>query len=438
MITVTKDVVQQSVRKDPIIQRQGSDTSIDIQPNNIKHKRKPNKRYTNESHSNITMNSYDDDSMSDNTDGESSSNNNNNNYNNNNIRNKHKYKSKLNQYSKPLPKRPPNPSNNNGTNKTNKRNSTNNAYGKGKNFKINLKNKNAKKKKTRIIQQSNQKNIDAIKNSAKIEDFSKVKILPNAIVAPKKSGLAKLFDKHGIKPKINNNNNDGNINNGNHSYNNSESNAVTNNDMTVYFGEYLDNPIHVNYTDFDLIRNLIKKSIQVFNYQNNNLKLKTENYKNYECKFVDIDEYDDEVEIDDDMEPIKYDKNVKSLNIINIGICLSKNFVNSGQYNDINSVNFEEKVAYNGSNNNEDNKQNRRATLEDIVKKKNLLLVRIIIPGPNDEKHVFSIEREQTAITFRDLFSLINKKKNESQFTPAYFDFYYENEPGLLILCDIL
>eukprot|EP00485_Elphidium_margaritaceum_P012593 CAMPEP_0202692308 /NCGR_PEP_ID=MMETSP1385-20130828/6722_1 /ASSEMBLY_ACC=CAM_ASM_000861 /TAXON_ID=933848 /ORGANISM="Elphidium margaritaceum" /LENGTH=501 /DNA_ID=CAMNT_0049347817 /DNA_START=25 /DNA_END=1530 /DNA_ORIENTATION=- len=56
------------------------------------------------------------------------------------------------------------------------------------------------------------------------------------------------------------------------------------------------------------------------------------------------------------------------------------------------------------------------------------LLIRISIPGPNNESHVLAIDKDATALTLRDLISLLNKKKHSIHFHAQYFNFYFEGQ----------
>merc|ERR1712048_1497146 len=57
---------------------------------------------------------------------------------------------------------------------------------------------------------------------------------------------------------------------------------------------------------------------------------------------------------------------------------------------------------------------------------KEQILVRVSIPGPNNESHVLAIDKDATALNVRDLISLLNKKKHGAHFHPEYFNFYFD------------
>ena len=75
-------------------------------------------------------------------------------------------------------------------------------------------------------------------------------------------------------------------------------------------------------------------------------------------------------------------------------------------------------------------KRDRSKTMEEIEQQTKSVFIRIYIPGPiNESSVVISIEKHETNThSLRDMFALLNRKRKSHKFNSNYFDFYYRNK----------
>jgi len=75
-------------------------------------------------------------------------------------------------------------------------------------------------------------------------------------------------------------------------------------------------------------------------------------------------------------------------------------------------------------------KRKRAATMERLAEETKAIFIRVYVPGPvNESAIMLSVDKSETnTATLRDLFSLLNRKRKHYKFNSQYFDFYYRNK----------
>eukprot|EP01083_Nonionella_stella_P025307 69699_1 len=164
--------------------------------------------------------------------------------------------------------------------------------------------------------------------------------------------------------------------------------------LTVYFGEYLnEEPLKLEITGPWTVKETIAQAITAWNKERVRMALKGRVASNYAMRSMDVDE------IDLDVPAFGAQLKVHDINEKSVGLT----FVDA------------EPVAV-------------PSDPSSVIQFKNAteqILVKVSIPGPNNESHVLAIDKDATALKLRDLISLLNKKKHGAHFHPHYFNFYY-------------
>ena len=166
--------------------------------------------------------------------------------------------------------------------------------------------------------------------------------------------------------------------------------------LTVYFGEYLnEEPIALHVTSPWTVSETIDHAIKKWNVERAICKLKGTNSNHYSMRCMDDDE------IDDDIPAFGKQREIHSINETIVGL----QFVGGADYTGPSSIEKQASVGVMG-----------------FKTEKEQMLIRVRIPGPNNESHVIAIDKDATALTVRDLISLLNKKK---VFVYIYICYYY-------------
>eukprot|EP01084_Bolivina_argentea_P107022 191386_1 len=193
-------------------------------------------------------------------------------------------------------------------------------------------------------------------------------------------------------------------------------NDIYNNDLfhsfilTVYFSEYLnEKPIKLEISEPWTVNETIIKSIENWNIERSANKLKSNLPSNYLMRGIEMDM--DEIEIDTDIPPYAKRLKINTLNEKYVGLQYIEN----------------DPRKYSGFDN----------QVMEFKNAKEQIFVRVSIPGPNNETHVLAIDGDASALTLRDLISLLNKKKHGAHFHPQYFHFYFDDNDGMGRIIDL-
>jgi len=203
--------------------------------------------------------------------------------------------------------------------------------------------------------------------------------------------------------------------------------------IKVYFENYLEtmSPLNIETSMEWTVLTTINASIKLFNkkYNKNNWILKSNNPSEYQLRCMDID--DDDIEIDMGIPAFDLNLKINNLGINTAGIVFNKNIKNVESKDNLDDGISGSRLRSKTFNqlNNDINNNNDNTSGFDVNKHKNnsnKIYIKIQIPGPTNESHIMSIDNDSTALTLRDLFGLLNKKKKSPQFSAKYFDFYYK------------
>jgi len=193
--------------------------------------------------------------------------------------------------------------------------------------------------------------------------------------------------------------------------------------LTVYFGEWIhEEPIKLEVTGRWTVAETMDRAIQKWNVERALNKLRGVDSAQYIMRCMDEDE------IDSDVPAFVREAQIHTINEKVVGMQYVGGNPMSASRATSNSVGYESGPssypADNGGNGNKGGIMSFKSTKEQV-------LIRVTIPGPNNESHVLAIDKDATALTLRDLITLLNKKKLGAHFHAQYFNIYLDGHTKL-------
>lgn len=184
-----------------------------------------------------------------------------------------------------------------------------------------------------------------------------------------------------------------------------------------------------------LVEDLIAESINNFIANFPNQRLQSDDPGDYELRFLDDDVLNDSELHEDDLDPALNRKSIFfdfiklcKQNVFRLVLCCALT------QNEDEMKRTESEVL--ALSDHDHGIRERRCTMEQIGKVKEQLFVRIQIIGPHssDECSVMISLNAQSisSLILRDLFNLLNRKKQSNAFHPQFFQFCYRGKSGAI------